>query len=213
MGSYEHFYVIYCTFWELDTDHDFLLDRDDLLKYDRHALSRRVVDQIFTQIPTKFTSPVPGKMGYEDFVRFLLCDQDRSTDRAIEYWFYLFDLDGDGCICEHELKYFYEEQMQRMECLNYETVPFNDVMCQMNDMIFPKVASNFRLSDFKRSREFAGTCFSLFCSLKKFIDFEHRDPVAAKQELVENSSFSDWDLWCSDEYIRLTMEDGEEENM
>ena len=57
--SYEHFYVIYClelsririnqladflenlrhafprgTFWELDSDHDFLLDKDDLLKYD-----------------------------------------------------------------------------------------------------------------------------------------------------------------------------------
>ena len=27
--SYEHFYVLYCKFWELDTDHDFLLDRDD----------------------------------------------------------------------------------------------------------------------------------------------------------------------------------------
>jgi serine/threonine-protein phosphatase 2A regulatory subunit B'' len=24
--SYEHFYVIYCKFWELDTDHDFLID-------------------------------------------------------------------------------------------------------------------------------------------------------------------------------------------
>lgn len=25
--SYEHFYVLYCKFWELDTDHDFLLSR------------------------------------------------------------------------------------------------------------------------------------------------------------------------------------------
>lgn len=31
--SYEHFYVIYCKFWELDTDHDSLLDAEDLLKY------------------------------------------------------------------------------------------------------------------------------------------------------------------------------------
>lgn len=30
--SYEHFYVIYCKFWELDTDHDFLLERHDLLR-------------------------------------------------------------------------------------------------------------------------------------------------------------------------------------
>ena len=25
--SYEHFYVVYCKFWELDTDHDFLIDK------------------------------------------------------------------------------------------------------------------------------------------------------------------------------------------
>lgn len=25
--SYEHFYVLYCKFWELDSDHDFLLSR------------------------------------------------------------------------------------------------------------------------------------------------------------------------------------------
>ena len=24
--SYEHFYVIYCRFWELDADHDSLID-------------------------------------------------------------------------------------------------------------------------------------------------------------------------------------------
>ena len=30
--SYEHFYVLYCKFWELDSDHDFLLSRVDLNK-------------------------------------------------------------------------------------------------------------------------------------------------------------------------------------
>ena len=30
--SYEHFYVLYCKFWELDSDHDFFLTRSDLTK-------------------------------------------------------------------------------------------------------------------------------------------------------------------------------------
>jgi len=205
--SYEHFYVIYCTFWELDTDHDFLLDRDDLIKYDRHALSRRVIDRIFSEAPARFTSAVPGKMGYEDFIRFLLCDQNRSTHRAIEYWFHLFDLDGNGVITEDELKYFYEEQVQRMEYLNHETIPFPDVMCQMHDMIFPR-SDKFQLSDFKRRRRFAGIFFSIFSSLNKFLNFEYRDPVSAKQELFDNPGFSEWDHWCGDEYLRLSMEDG-----
>jgi len=208
--SYEHFYVIYCTFWELDSDRDFLLDKDDLLKYDGHALSRRTVDRIFSEIPMKFNSAVPGKMGYEDFIRFLLCDQDRQTDRSMEYWFHMFDLDGDGCIRGHEMKYFYEEQVQRMECLNYDTIPFEDILCQMNDMISPKSEGVFRLNDFKKRRKFAGTFFSLFSSLNKFLAFEHRDPFLAKQEQLDNPSFSDWDRWCADEYLRLAMEEGED---
>ena len=35
--SYEHFYVIYCKFWELDADHDLLIDAEDLAKYSEHG--------------------------------------------------------------------------------------------------------------------------------------------------------------------------------
>jgi serine/threonine-protein phosphatase 2A regulatory subunit B'' len=45
--SYEHFYVLYCRFWELDTDHDFLIDKDDFSRYEGHALSRKAVERIF----------------------------------------------------------------------------------------------------------------------------------------------------------------------
>ncbi|KAL0185194.1 hypothetical protein M9458_020891, partial [Cirrhinus mrigala] len=31
--SYEHFYVIYCKFWELDTDHDLYIDQRDLMRH------------------------------------------------------------------------------------------------------------------------------------------------------------------------------------
>lgn len=31
--SYEHFYVIYCKFWELDLDHDLVIDHADLRRY------------------------------------------------------------------------------------------------------------------------------------------------------------------------------------
>jgi len=208
--SYEHFYVIYCTFWELDADHDFLLDKDDLLKYDGHGLSRRATERIFSEASTKFTSAVPGKMGYDDFIYFLLCDQDRQTDRSLEYWFNVLDLDSDGCIRDHELKYFYEEQAQRLECLNYDSISFADVMCQMNDMIFPKVEGQFRLSDFKRRRKFAGTFFSVFLSLNKFLAFEHRDPFSIKQEQLDNPGSSDWDRFCASEYLRLAAEEGDE---
>lgn len=45
------------------------------------------------------------------------------------------DLDGDGYISMYELEYFYEEQMQRMEAIGIETLPFNDCLCQVKIFI------------------------------------------------------------------------------
>lgn len=81
--SYEHFYVLYCRFWELDTDHDFLIDKEDFSRYEGHALSRKAVDRIFDQVPRKFKSGQEGKMGYEDFVWFMLSEEDKTTLRAL----------------------------------------------------------------------------------------------------------------------------------
>lgn len=39
--SYEHFYVIYCKFWELDTDHDLYIDPKDLSRYNDHGRSSK----------------------------------------------------------------------------------------------------------------------------------------------------------------------------
>ena len=43
--SYEHFYVLYCRFFELDVDKDSLLSRENLMKYGDHALSEVIVDR------------------------------------------------------------------------------------------------------------------------------------------------------------------------
>jgi hypothetical protein len=42
------------------------------------------------------------------------------------------DLDGDGYLSMYELEYFYEEQLQRMEAIGIETLPFEDCLCQVN---------------------------------------------------------------------------------
>lgn len=37
--SYEHFYVIYCKFWELDTDHDLYIDQRDMARHNDQGSS------------------------------------------------------------------------------------------------------------------------------------------------------------------------------
>ena len=43
--SYEHFYVLYCRFFELDADKDSKIGREDLLRYGEHSLSEAIVDR------------------------------------------------------------------------------------------------------------------------------------------------------------------------
>ena len=38
-------------------------------------------------MPRKFTSKVEGKMGYEDFVYFILSEEDKSSEPSLEYWY------------------------------------------------------------------------------------------------------------------------------
>lgn len=72
-----------------------------------------------------------GKMSYTDFVIFLLAEEDKRHPRAIEYWFRCMDLDGDGFLSMYELEYFYDEQLQRMEAMGLECLPFEDCLCQV----------------------------------------------------------------------------------
>ncbi|XP_059317618.1 serine/threonine protein phosphatase 2A regulatory subunit B''beta-like isoform X2 [Lycium ferocissimum] len=207
--SYEHFYVIYCKFWELDTDHDFLIDKENLIRYGNHALTYRIVDRIFSQVPRKFTSKVEGKMGYEDFVYFILSEEDKTSEPSLEYWFKCIDLDGNGVMTRNEMQFFYEEQLHRMECMGQEPVLFEDILCQMVDMISPEDESYFTLRDLKGNK-LSGSVFNILFNLNKFMAFETRDPFLIRQER-ENPNLTEWDRFAHREYIRLSMEEDAED--
>ncbi|CAH8320392.1 unnamed protein product [Eruca vesicaria subsp. sativa] len=207
--SYEHFYVIYCRFWELDGDHDCFIDKDNLIKYGNHALTYRIVDRIFSQAPRKFTSKVEGKMSYEDFVYFILAEEDKSSEPSLEYWFKCIDLDGNGVITPNEIHFFFEEQLHRMESITQEPVHFNDILCQIIDMIKPEKENCLTLQDLKGSK-LSGNVFNILFNLNKFMAFETRDPFLIRQER-EDPSLTEWDRFAQREYVRLSMEEDVEE--
>ncbi|KAM2052339.1 hypothetical protein FF2_033302 [Malus domestica] len=207
--SYEHFYVIYCKFWELDTDHDFLIDKENLIRYGNHALTYRIVDRIFSQVARKFMSQVEGKMGYQDFVYFILSEEDKTSEPSLEFWFKCIDLDGNGVLTRNELNFFYEEQLHRMECMAQEPVLFEDILCQIIDMIGPENESYITLHDLKGCK-LSGSVFNILFNLNKFMAFETRDPFLIRQER-ENPTLTEWDRFAHREYIRLSMEEDVED--
>ncbi|PKU33147.1 serine threonine-protein phosphatase 2a regulatory subunit b subunit alpha isoform x2 [Limosa lapponica baueri] len=145
--SYEHFYVIYCKFWELDTDHDLYISQKDLARYSDQALSNRIIERIFSGAVVRGNEvQKEGRMSYADFVWLLISEEDKRSATSIEYWFRCMDLDGDGVLSMYELEYFYEEQCERMEVMGIEPLPFHDLLCQMLDLVKPEREVSVRLA-------------------------------------------------------------------
>nr|XP_045610119.1 AF4/FMR2 family member lilli-like isoform X4 [Procambarus clarkii] len=208
--SYEHFYVIYCKFWELDTDHDLFIDKHDLAKHNERALSWRMIERIFSGAVTRGRLQKQDRMGYQEFVWFLISEEDKRHPTAIEYWFRCMDLDGDGYLSMYELEYFYEEQLQRMEALGIETLPFHDCLCQMLDMVRPEEIDKISLRDLKKCR-MTPIFFDTFFNLEKYLDHEQRDPFASHRADDDGPEFlqvSDWDRYAAEEYELLVAEEG-----
>ena len=213
--SYEHFYVLYCRFFELDTDRDLKLSREDLLKFGEHSLSDAIVDRIF-QVGTKaFTDgKVTGNksgqpfMTFPDFVYFFLSEEDKSTDASLAYWFNCCDLDGDGIITPEDMRYFYKSQLHRVTSLGQDSVNFPDVLCQMIDLINPEDDTALKLSDFTKAdkRGISGVLFDILFNLNKFMRFESRDPFQEKMKRDDPFN-SDWDRFANMEYHRLAAEE------
>ncbi|KAJ8784316.1 hypothetical protein J1605_008321 [Eschrichtius robustus] len=206
--SYEHFYVIYCKFWELDTDHDLLIDAQDLARHSDHAISTKMIERIFSGAVTRGRKvQKEGKISYADFVWFLISEEDKKTPTSIEYWFRCMDLDGDGVLSVYELEYFYEEQCRRLDSVAIEALPFEDCLCQMLDLVKPQSEGRITLHDLKKCK-LASVFFDTFFNIEKYLDHEQREQVSLFRESEsEGPEMSDWERYAAEEYDILVAEE------
>ena len=82
-------------------------------------------------------------------------------------------MDDNGIITPHEMDYFYEEQVHRLEYLNHEPILFVDILCQMNDMIKPEpTEGHFSFDQLRKYLSQVGIFFNCLVNLNKFIAYE-----------------------------------------
>lgn len=209
--SYEHFYVLYCKFWELDTDRDLLVDFSDLCNYGQGSIVPSVIRRVVDGHGRPLTSGQTGRLDFEDFVYFCLSEEDKNSEPAVYYWFKVLDVDGDGILSGYELMEFYKENQQRF--LEYFESPegdiaYSDTMCQMLDMLgFDRIKTRkfgVTLGDL-RACPTPANFFNMIFNAPKFMLFEHRDPFGEHQQKLRPEK-TDWDRFARIEYDRMASE-------
>ena len=76
------------------------------------SISVKAIDRIMSGTVTQQRQ----MMSYQEFVWFILSEEDKGTSTAAEFWFRIMDRDGDGVITLEDLEFFYKEQVSRI-CL------------------------------------------------------------------------------------------------
>jgi Ca2+-binding EF-hand superfamily protein len=207
--SYEHFYVLYCRFWELDTDKTHHVNLQQMRHYGGGGLTARVLERVVEGRGHRLVNPRRKELEFEDFVYFCLSEEDKNSLAAKRYWFNVVDIDADGIISGHEMEYFFEEQIPRFEELATDDLRYDDMLCQMLDMFVPELShrQGITFADI-RNCETAEHFFNMLFNAQKFWAFEHRDPFGEHQQrqAVEKTA---WDRFARAEYDRMASEAGQ----
>jgi len=196
--SYNHFYVIWCLFWELDEDEDSLLQQEDLLRYGSYGLTSIVVERIWVLRHQRDGSG----MTYDDFVYFLLAEEDKQSSPAYQYWFHVLDLNGDGALDQRDLSVFYDELQSRLEAMGEEVVSFDELINEFIDICRPEQRGRMHLSEIKKSA-LGYNIFSAVTNVRKYIAWEGLSCEKAAGRASNLRDTRDWDLFADSEYRRL----------
>ena len=217
--SYEHFYVLYCRFWELDEDRDMHLGPQDLQRYGPEGtLNPKIVERIFQGQGRRLVSRVKGKMCYEDFVWFCLSEEDKCHPRSIRYWFKILDLDSDGIISGYELETFYNFTKKQLMQMTSEGIAYQDVVCDMLPTTTTVTTADgtpavpgLRLGDLLANPHAAFVAMNMIMNVIKFLQFEQRDPfVVHHDRLMGGYERCEWDRFARVEYDRMAQEADEQ---
>jgi len=209
--SYEHFYVIYCKFFELDVTKRNSLSLAELSRYaEDSGINDRVFDRVYLLRRYQETE----SFDYRDFVWFILSEEDKTQPMGIEYWFHVLDQDGDGLISMFDLETFYSEQVKLLTRENIEAVAFHNKLTEILDKLGAAIKldpqllrSGITLGQLRRSREVAQPILDTFINMVKYYTSDNGEQSDPKPDEVE----SPWEQFAQEQYKAL-LEEGDDED-
>jgi serine/threonine-protein phosphatase 2A regulatory subunit B'' len=200
--NYQHFYVTFCRFWDLDLDGDGFISKEDLLKFNNSALSPLICERFMTSpFAPRCFAPNP-LIDFRSFSYLLMCTEDKTNLTSINFWYRLCDLDDDGVLSVHEISLLYAQQFERMGITGNEAIPFPSVLRQLIDAVTPAEPRIVTLADLIASRQ-ADVFFNTLVDLQKFLIREYQAPMLDQEAGELARKLTPWELYVLAEYDAL----------
>lgn len=186
--SYEHFYVIFTRFWELDRNETGKLDAEMLSRYDNFRFSKTTVQKIMNTLPFKTSDEI----NLFNFVYFILAVEDKTSLTSLNIWFSVFDTKKDNVLSEDELRDNYEAKELQMKKKNMDPLEFKDILPFLIDITHGERITKDKLIQTED--------WDSFISL--VIDFKENDGYYIDRDPDKRKNT--WKNFCANEYTRLS---------
>ena len=160
---------VYGQYLNLDTDHNGMLSKKELMKYGTGTLTPVFVERVFQECLT-----YEGEMDYKTYLEFVLAMENKKEPQSIQYLFRILDVRHEGFLSVYSLNYFFRAIQQQMREHNQEPVLFHDVKDEIFDMVKPEDPLKITMADLVRSGH-GDTVISILTDLNGFWSYENRE--------------------------------------
>ncbi|KAI3631781.1 hypothetical protein MIR68_010254 [Amoeboaphelidium protococcarum] len=171
----------------IDLDIDSPTDNCSQASDMEHLISVEETKHIDTSTRSQYR--YKSQLTYTEFLWFMLSEEDKTSATAMEYWFRVIDLDGDGVISLYELEQFWRHQESKLYFETMMNFDFRDIVCVVLDLL--------QISSFSSGSEGTNSCQITLKDLR-------RDPVGTskfldhfinRKKLLERESSSGFKLY------------------
>jgi len=171
-----NFKQIYGQFQRLDTNRDGFLDFPELACFGTRSFSPEFLKQVMRHCNTK-----KGTMGFKEFVDWSIAMGDKKSPASMKYMLNILDMEGLGYIDKAAMRYYLTGVMRVMVRMGCNTVPPEDVIDEIYDMVTPKDPERMTLQDLVKST-YGDVCLHMLGEGHSFYCYDNRESLKAEEQ-------------------------------
>ncbi|KAI9363386.1 hypothetical protein DFJ73DRAFT_510557 [Zopfochytrium polystomum] len=162
---------IYGQFLNLDVDHNGMLSRKELAKFNNSTLTDVYLDRLFQEYQT-----YNSELDYKGYLDFVLATENFSTPEAIAYSFKLLDVKNQGYLDDFTIRLLFKAVIEKMVAFGHEAVGVDDVTNEVFDMANPATPNKITLNDLLKCGV-GGTIVNILTDCRGFWTYDNRENI------------------------------------